>query len=116
MRRIMETVMQPPARFQLSRDDSTLTIAYGGDRPDVSSPIDGKKRKSDVEGFGQIETKAQWGDHTLVVERKFERDLTVQETYTLREGGEQLAVSTKVKGGRFMNGLEYHLVFDRAES
>jgi len=93
-----------------------VTIAYGGDRPDIHSLIDGKNRKSTVEGFGQIETKAKWGDHQLVVERKFERNLTVQDTYTLREGGEELDILTKVKGGRFMTGLEYHPVFDRTQS
>lgn len=97
--RLMLRLAQPDSALAIYRTDSTVTVVTPADSLILFT--DGRKMKDTLGANVEVETKAEWKDDALVVERKLGGDLKITERFTLSGTGRYLWLYVQADNGRF---------------
>ena len=100
--RMMQTLSiasQPAQRLLLTQTDTSVAIAFPAGSGLVVIP-DGREVETEVEGGGDIETKAEWRGSELRIERKVNQGGTIRQTLYRTADGGRLIVVTEVQMAR----------------
>jgi hypothetical protein len=116
MRQTIDLAQQGPRLLQVGLTDTTVSLGDPATSNVLVLHLSGRKVKQEVEGGGDIESKAQWKDGRLVIKRQVSGGGKVTESYTRSEDGRRLFVHVRVEGGRMPRALEFRRVYDRAEA
>jgi hypothetical protein len=111
MRQTMQKLMQASAALNIVQDDSTVTIV-GIEGSRVVLYPDGRKLDYLVEGAGNVETRANWIDGRLVVERRLEGGARATQTYELASEGRQMHIRVRLEGSQLPAPVEFRQVYE----
>ena len=111
MRERLREMMEGPRQLTISQTDSTLILA-GVTGLSRTLFTDGRKRKRELRGVGEVETKARWKDGALMVERKFGNGLKLNESFERSQDGQRLSVLLELHGGPMPRELRFKRVYD----
>lgn len=90
---------QPAQRLLITQTDTSVAIGFPAGHGLVVIP-DGREVETEVEGGGDIETKAEWRGSDLLIERKVDQGGTVRQTLYRTADGSRLIVVTEVRMAR----------------
>jgi len=110
MRNVMRVLAEERQRVVVRQMQDTVTFTFADDFP-IAYAMNGKKRKRELPGLGEVETKAEWKDGLLIVERKLEGDVKVRDEFVRGPDSPRLIVNTTISGliGR---DFTYRTVYD----
>lgn len=97
--RVMMRLAQPDSAISISLTDSTVTIVMPNDSMTLN--LDGRKLKDTVGANVELESKAEWKDDALVVERDFGSGYKITERYTLSGTKRYLWLYVQANRGNF---------------
>ena len=115
MRQTMQRLLEASAALNIVQDDSTVTIV-GVEGSRVVLYPDGRTVEYPIEGAGNVETRAQWIEGRLVVERKMKGGPRAIQTYELASEGRQMHIRVRLEGGQLPAPVEIRRVYDLQES
>jgi len=111
-RNVVQSVIDAPAAFTITQDDTSLVLAYGKGRRTVLI-TDGEKLTDNVDGIGYVDTMAEWERHHLVVDHRFEVGGRLVEDFSLSPDASQLLVAVEFDSPR-TGKVRFRRVYDRS--
>jgi len=96
-RNVMRVLAEERQRVVVRQTQDTVTFTFADDFP-IGYALNGKKWKRELPGLGEVETKAEWKDGLLIVERKLEGDVKIRDEFVRGVDSPRLIVNTTVSG------------------
>ncbi len=110
MRNVMRVLAEERQRVIVRQMQDTVTFTFADDFP-IAYAMNGKKLKRELPGLGEVETKAEWKDGLLIVERKLEGDVKIRDEFVRGPDSPRLIVNTTISG-LIARDFTYRTVYD----
>jgi hypothetical protein len=112
-RKTLQELLKAAEAFTITQTDSTVAFESEGGSPLVLHP-DGRKADQMVRGIGKVELKARWKDDRLIVERKLESGLKLEQSYERSQDGKRLLLKVELSGGSLPDFIELRRIYEVA--
>jgi hypothetical protein len=110
----MQELFRAQEAFDLMHSDTSLTwISRSTEDATLHLRI-GKTRTIDVDGLGEVKTKASWDDIRMKVQRKIKDGPTIKEYYALSTDRSRLLVDVVIDGGGLPGKFEFRRIYTRS--
>jgi hypothetical protein len=111
MRNVMRVLSEERQRIVIRQTQDTVTFTFA-DRVPIPYAMNGKKNKRELPGLGEVETKAEWKDGLLNVERKLDGGVKIHDEFVHGPGSPRLIVNTTISG-LAGHDVVYRTVYDQ---